>query len=754
MDQSVENGAYEADTSAIGHVDLAHVDDFVLGPLSVAPSRRLISGTLSDATLEPKVMVVLVALARAGTRTLSKDDLIRQCWDGRIVGDASINRVISLLRTALRETTGEAVQVETIPKVGYRVLLDDHAVTPSVDSGEGKVTDNSRKFGSLGLVGGMAFALVAAIVAYFMWPDSGQDRISIAMLPFEAREGTDGFYASGLASELQSELARYPNLEITSPDSAKQMLAMESTAQEIGGLLKADNVLKGSIEAAAERTMLRVELISSASGQVVWSETLASSPESAETLPARAARELAQAIGLDGSQAREQASVAEADFQLFATARGMIASRQPEQLRRAAELLAGIVERNPDFAGGWSARAKAVALLNGSVGDPSMDEQARSFAAKALEIDPDSVEALKISGLIAIGADKRVEYLRSATELDPGDAEGWLWYGHVTDDPRYPGELERAMLRLVELDPLWDRSWQAAYYVRGAGNGEGADRIDGIIAAAAAEPWQAEVARARIALRKGDQSEFIRVVQEAMPVLSIRERQLIGLQLLNQTQFLGLPSPMPQRSGMDAVVDGALIGDLPSQAEMERLGIDGERFFAILPLVIGGSPALIADGREAELVGYFDEVFASPQELETYAHRNLRTHHFLPQIATYVGYAMQKVGRTEDADALFGIADKSVQLWEDGPPNMTGKIFAANLAAARGDKETAVSAIEQAIALGWPYNSQSPGVAVQGPLSRDVIWRDLQDDAELVRVLAPVKDNLAKERLEVLSARQ
>ena len=43
-------------------------------------------------------MQVLVALAAADGAIVGRDDLTRRCWEGRVVGEDAINRVISRLR--------------------------------------------------------------------------------------------------------------------------------------------------------------------------------------------------------------------------------------------------------------------------------------------------------------------------------------------------------------------------------------------------------------------------------------------------------------------------------------------------------------------------------------------------------------------------------------------------------------------------------------------------------------------------------
>ncbi len=111
-------------------IDLAGEADFVLGGLRISPSTREIArGDLRE-MLEPRVMQVLVALFQADGRVVSRDELIARCWDGRIVGEDAINRVIGRLRR-LSETDGAAsFAVETIPRVGYRLLAKATAAMP------------------------------------------------------------------------------------------------------------------------------------------------------------------------------------------------------------------------------------------------------------------------------------------------------------------------------------------------------------------------------------------------------------------------------------------------------------------------------------------------------------------------------------------------------------------------------------------------------------------------------------------------
>jgi DNA-binding winged helix-turn-helix (wHTH) protein len=101
-------------------IRLAREPDFSLGGLTVRPSLCEVEAHGRRRRLEPKVMQVLVALARADGRVVSRDGLIDACWGGRIVGDDAINRCVGRLRR-LAEAFEGAFSIETVIRVGYRL---------------------------------------------------------------------------------------------------------------------------------------------------------------------------------------------------------------------------------------------------------------------------------------------------------------------------------------------------------------------------------------------------------------------------------------------------------------------------------------------------------------------------------------------------------------------------------------------------------------------------------------------------------
>lgn len=101
-------------------VDLAHAAEFSLGHMRVRPSLREVETGGTVERIEPRVMQALVALAGADGAVVSRDELIARCWNGAVVSEDAINRVIGKLRKLSLLYT-DSFEIETIPRVGFRL---------------------------------------------------------------------------------------------------------------------------------------------------------------------------------------------------------------------------------------------------------------------------------------------------------------------------------------------------------------------------------------------------------------------------------------------------------------------------------------------------------------------------------------------------------------------------------------------------------------------------------------------------------
>ncbi|MYA66314.1 MAG: hypothetical protein F4Y22_03435 [Gammaproteobacteria bacterium] len=101
-------------------------EDFVIGGWRVEPgcNRIFHCGGGIERKLEPRLMHLLCFLAANPGRTLSRDDLAAEMWPRVIVTENSLTRAVSELRKHLCVAGGGLVKIETVPKKGYRLVVE------------------------------------------------------------------------------------------------------------------------------------------------------------------------------------------------------------------------------------------------------------------------------------------------------------------------------------------------------------------------------------------------------------------------------------------------------------------------------------------------------------------------------------------------------------------------------------------------------------------------------------------------------
>jgi len=105
---------------------------FSLGEWLVQPQlNRLSRSGGDDVQLEPKMMDVLVCLARTPDEVVSREALIDAVWPEVFISESVLTRAIAGLRRALGDDARRPRFIETISKRGYR-LIGSAAPTPVV----------------------------------------------------------------------------------------------------------------------------------------------------------------------------------------------------------------------------------------------------------------------------------------------------------------------------------------------------------------------------------------------------------------------------------------------------------------------------------------------------------------------------------------------------------------------------------------------------------------------------------------------
>ncbi|MBO6576824.1 MAG: winged helix-turn-helix domain-containing protein [Rhodothermales bacterium] len=93
-----------------------------LGTWCVQPHNHRLVDRAGSVRIDPKLMDLLVCLADAPGETLQRAELLGRVWTGVVVSDDTLNQAISRLRRILGDDSRAPRYIETVPRVGYRLI--------------------------------------------------------------------------------------------------------------------------------------------------------------------------------------------------------------------------------------------------------------------------------------------------------------------------------------------------------------------------------------------------------------------------------------------------------------------------------------------------------------------------------------------------------------------------------------------------------------------------------------------------------
>jgi DNA-binding winged helix-turn-helix (wHTH) protein/Tol biopolymer transport system component len=107
-----------------------HARPFRLGDLEVMPSSGELRGRRGVQRVRPLLMDILLRLAAEPGEVVRRETLLEDVWPRRMVNDEVLSRAIAELRTALGDEARDARYIETLPKIGYRLLAPVSEIAP------------------------------------------------------------------------------------------------------------------------------------------------------------------------------------------------------------------------------------------------------------------------------------------------------------------------------------------------------------------------------------------------------------------------------------------------------------------------------------------------------------------------------------------------------------------------------------------------------------------------------------------------
>jgi len=294
---------------------------------------------------------------------------------------------------------------------------------------------------------------------------------ALAILPFRflnlspSGEAEDKFLGLGLADALISRLSKVRRF-VVRPTSAILSFADEYTDPiKAGHELKVDYILDGNIKKAQDRLRVTVQLLNVADNAAVWATSIDEIVSDVFALEDTLSNKLIEVLlpQLSGSELAEYAKrgtdVPEA-FEHYLRGRYHFNTFTEEGLAKAFVSFHSAIAADPNYAYAYSGIADYYNWLGiiGVLPPQECFQPAIEAASKAIELDDELSEAHASLGFSLHAGNydwKGAEYhLRRAIELNPGNANAYVWYSIVLyTEGRFTEGLEFAR-RSLDLDPL------------------------------------------------------------------------------------------------------------------------------------------------------------------------------------------------------------------------------------------------------------------------------------------------------------
>ncbi len=399
-------------------------------------------------SVAPQVFDLLDYLIRNRERVVSKDDIIKAIWNGRIVSDAALTTRLNAARSAIGDSGEEQRLIKTLPRKGFRFV---GAVREAQGAAGAATADN---------------AIESPRPALTL-----PDKPSIAILPFTnlSSDPEQDYFADGMVEDIITALSRFKALFVIARNSSFTYKGRAVDVKQVGRELGVRYVLEGSVRKAANRVRITGQLVDTATGVHLWADRFDGGLGDIFDLQDQVTESVVGAIAPAVELAEIERAKRKPTESLDAYAlylRGLATLYQfggRQANAEALRLFNRATELDPDFAVayGRAAHCYVGAKTNGWFSDKANEiAEVKRLAQRAVELGKDDAIALTPSGwalaFVVRDLEAGAALIDRALVLNSNLAEAWFYGGWVKN---YLGEPETAIerfaraMRLSPLDP-------------------------------------------------------------------------------------------------------------------------------------------------------------------------------------------------------------------------------------------------------------------------------------------------------------
>lgn len=393
--------------------------NFSFGPYSLDTVQLELTHEGEAIPLQPQAFALLVFLIERADRVVSKDEIIESVWQGKIVGDGTLNARINALRRALNDDGSTQSMIKTFPRQGFR------------------------------FVGELSTASHVSVLEPA--PVQSVSKASIAILPFVniSADQEQLYFADGLTEDLITDLSKNRDLFVIARNSSFAYRNSPKGVTEIGNELGVEHVLEGSVRKAGNRIRINAQLIDAKTGGHVWADRYDSDLQDIFALQDEITAKIATAmqVNLTNSLSENRSTNSVEAYELSLKGRAKFFMFSPETNRECISLFEKAIAIDPEFSDAWA--GLVFPYQSGwSFAWPGYDdglEIAAEKARRAVELAPNSSLAHCRIGWVQTflrQPEASIESFERAVAIDPNNSDTHIWFSEALN---YAGQPERAI---------------------------------------------------------------------------------------------------------------------------------------------------------------------------------------------------------------------------------------------------------------------------------------------------------------------
>ncbi|MEJ2179668.1 MAG: tetratricopeptide repeat protein [Gammaproteobacteria bacterium] len=214
---------------------------------------------------EPQVIELLALLVKNCNRLITKDEINKAVWHGRIVSEAALSSRIKTLRHLLGDTGKKQQYIRTVHKRGFRFVAD---VTPA------DATDSTAQTNSAIQIQTNHPAAPLIDLQATSAVESNIKKPVIAVLPFTNLSGDNDqeYFADAITADLITRLSKHRWLQVIARNTMLGYKGQAIDVRELAKTLGAIYVIDGNVQRAGNRVRVVANLIEVKTCHQIWTD--------------------------------------------------------------------------------------------------------------------------------------------------------------------------------------------------------------------------------------------------------------------------------------------------------------------------------------------------------------------------------------------------------------------------------------------------------------------------------------------------